>query len=155
MPGRAKSDSKKRQLAREVHDDLMARAVKAYVIELRKPYSLRRKGARTICRDFEDLCRQETGKMVKLNHGTLIRLANGGRTRAESKTWLTDEETGVVLDYIVEIGNRGFPLSHRRLREHVNGILHTRLGDEFPKEGVGKNWTARFVEKHSKRIQMS
>ncbi|KAJ7322817.1 hypothetical protein DFH08DRAFT_614394, partial [Mycena albidolilacea] len=28
-----------------------------------------------------------------------------------------------------------------------------RLGDDFPADGVGVNWTQRFVEKHSDRLQ--
>lgn len=53
-------------------------------------------------------------------------------------SWLTDEESEVVINYIMECGNRGFPLSHRRLREHINEILQARLGDKFPLGGVGK-----------------
>ncbi|KAG2053206.1 hypothetical protein BDR06DRAFT_886513, partial [Suillus hirtellus] len=46
----------------------------------------------------------------------------------------------------------GFPLSHKQLKEHVNKILHARLGGKFPETGVGKNWTDRFMEKHSNRL---
>lgn len=158
MVGRAKSASKKAQIARKLHDDLMGRAVKAYCIELQKNHTQHPKGARIICRDFENLCQQETGKTVKLSHMTLIRLAQGGRTRAEAsleKAWLTSEETRVVIDYIIEVGARGFPLSHRRLKEHVDEICRARLGDKFPKAGVGKGWTARFIEKHSEKIKIS
>jgi hypothetical protein len=64
-------------------------------------------------------------------------------------------ETGIVIKYIGELGNRGFPLSHHRLREHVNKILWTRLGDAFPAGGVCKQWTHCFMEKHSSKIKMS
>ncbi|KII85726.1 hypothetical protein PLICRDRAFT_145598, partial [Plicaturopsis crispa FD-325 SS-3] len=53
------------------------------------------------------------------------------------------------------MGNRGFPLSHRRLKEHVDEICRARLGSKFPATGVGKNWTHRFAEKHSERIRVS
>ncbi|KAI0039390.1 hypothetical protein FA95DRAFT_1027873 [Auriscalpium vulgare] len=43
------------------------------------------------------------------------------------------------------------PLNHRRLKDVVDGILRARLGSDF--EGVGKNWTARFVQRHSDRLQ--
>lgn len=48
------------------------------------------------------------------------------------------EEMEVVIDYAIECGDRGFPLSHRHLQEHVNEILQARLGDKFPKGGVGQ-----------------
>ncbi|KAF9027323.1 hypothetical protein BDZ89DRAFT_934562, partial [Hymenopellis radicata] len=61
----------------------------------------------------------------------------------------------VVLAYIIEVGNQGFPLSHRRLKEHVDEILRGRLGHDFPENGVGKKWTQRFIRKHSDRIRMA
>jgi Tc5 transposase DNA-binding domain len=63
---------------------------------------------------------------------------------------ITAEEQEVVIKYIAECGNRGFPLSHRRLKEHVNKILRTQLGDKFPIGGVEKKWTNQFIEKYSK-----
>ncbi|KAG2047938.1 hypothetical protein BDR06DRAFT_830602, partial [Suillus hirtellus] len=47
----------------------------------------------------------------------------------------------------------GFPLSHKCLKEHVDEICQARLGDAFPQSGVGKNWTQRFVEKHSDHLR--
>jgi hypothetical protein len=155
MAGRAKSDTKKAQIARDAYEDLKARAIKAYKAELTKANG---KGARTIAQDFVNLYRLETGKDIKLNYNTLIRGANGGRSRAEAnaaRSWLTEEETEVVIEYIGELGNRGFPLSHRRLKEHVDQILRTRLCNTFPEGGVGKQWTHRFVEKYSSKIKMS
>jgi hypothetical protein len=68
---------------------------------------------------------------------------------------LTEEETDIVIEYIGELGNRRFPLGHHRLKEHVDEILRTQLGDAFPIGGVGKQWTHWFVEKHSSKIKMS
>ena len=79
MPGRAKSDTKKVQLEQKAHDDLMAQAVAAYCTELKKPLRLKKQGARTICKDFECLNEQATGKDIKLSYSTLIRLAAGGK----------------------------------------------------------------------------
>ena len=64
MVGRAKSDTKKRQIQREAHDDLMARAVAAYQAELAKPSWRKWRGARVVCRDFETLDHLETGKFI-------------------------------------------------------------------------------------------
>ena len=158
MVGRAKSMTKKKQIAREAHDGIMARAVEAYQAELAKEPLQQHRGARTICSDFQKLYYSETGKQIKLSHVTLIRLAAGGIPKSKSnsqRSWLTDEETNVVIDYIIEMGDRGFPLSHRRLKEHVDEICHARLDNQFPETGVGINWTHRFAEKHSDRIKVS
>ena len=65
------------------------------------------------------------------------------------------EETEVVIDYAIECGDWGFPLSHCHLWEHVNEILQARLGDKFPKGGVEQKWTNWFVEKHSHHLKTS
>lgn len=158
MPGRAKSDTKKAQLVQKAHDDLMVWAVAAYCIELKKPPGLKRWDARTVCKDFESLNKQTTGKDIKLSFSTLTCLAVGGKTKAESnakKCWLSDAEVKAVIAFIGKIGNRGFPLSHRWLKEHVDSICKACLGGLFLVSGVGKNWTDRFVEKHSEAIKMS
>jgi hypothetical protein len=97
-----------------------------------------------VAQDFVNLYRKETRMTIKLCYNTLIRGAAGRKSRAEAnagKSWLTDEETTVVITYISELGNHGFPLSHRRLKEHVDDILRTRLGDQFSMSRVGKQWT--------------
>lgn len=157
MPGRAKSETAKQRARSKAHEDLMLRAVEVYRQELQKPHGLPRRGARTVCRDFEALHVRETGKLIKLSYSTLIRLAEGGQTRAEAsakRSWLTSEEVDAVITYAVELAHRGFPLSHRRLKEHVDKICRTRLGSGFPAEGVGKKWTHRFVEKYSERLKV-
>jgi hypothetical protein len=158
MVGRPKSDVKKLQIIRNTHDALMSRAVAAYRVELAKPEGSKRRGARIICKDFETLYTQETGKDLKLSYSTLTRLASGGKSKAVSnadRAWLTKEEEKVVVSYIIEMGNRGFPLSHRRLKEHVDTICKARLPTAFPATGVGKKWTNRFAEKHSEEIKLS
>ncbi|KAG1805134.1 hypothetical protein EV424DRAFT_1273559, partial [Suillus variegatus] len=141
MPGRAKSATKKRQDAREAHDDLMSKAVSAYRAELAKKPGIKHRGLWTIAKDFEQMNFKATGNYIKLSHATLARLTAGKRSLAEmnaAKSWLSEEETKQVRAYIEEIGNQGFPLSHRRLQEHVDEICRARLGNNFP--GVGKCW---------------
>ncbi len=52
-------------------------------------------------------------------------------------------------------GYQGFPLSLRRITEHVNEICWAHYGpdSEFPAKGVGQNWAKCFVEKHSDEIK--
>ncbi|KAF5389967.1 hypothetical protein D9757_013844 [Collybiopsis confluens] len=152
-----KSDDKKSQRASEAKIALQKRAVEAYQEELaRRNLGLpNRVGAKAICNRFTNLHRAETGQIIKLNHATIINHAKGKPTRAESnaaRAWLTAGEIEAVIAYIIEVANQGFPLSHRRLKEHVDEILRGRLGDNFPVSGVGKKWTQRFVRKYSDRI---
>jgi hypothetical protein len=157
MVGHSKSETKKLQIACSVSDNLMTWALHAYLLELQKKYPARPKGAHTICKDFETLNRQETGETIKLSYSTLIRLSQGAQLQSKAnaaKSWLTGEETAVVIAYVKELASCGFPLSHRRLKEHVDDVLRARLGNKFPATGVGRNWTTRFVEKHSDQLQM-
>ncbi|KIJ70358.1 hypothetical protein HYDPIDRAFT_78831 [Hydnomerulius pinastri MD-312] len=134
MVGRAKSITKKAQLSRIEKDKVMACAVAAYQAELAKPSGEPKRSLRVVCQDREKEYLKETGQSITLNHNTLSNLAKGG-TR------------------LIEMAKRGFPLSHRRLKEHVDEICCARLGSAFPKLGVGQNWTHRFVERHSDRLR--
>lgn len=114
------------------------------------------KGAQTVAKDFVQLYKVETGLNIELDHVTLIQEANGERSRAQTnamKSHFTDGEQDILIGYIGEISNHGFPLSHRRLQEHGNSILRARLGSSF--RGLDKQWSYRFVEKHSTQIKMS
>jgi Tc5 transposase DNA-binding domain len=156
MVGRPKFKTKKWHLAQAEHNDLMDHTVIAYHIELTKPAGVHHRSAHTICSDFEALYKQETEKPIHLSYSTLQRLTNGGKTKAQSNAdhrWLTPEEVEIVIEYIVEVGERGFPLSHKRLKEHVDEICCAKLGSKFPEAGVGKNWTDQFVEKHLEQIK--
>jgi len=89
-----------------------------------------------------------------------LRQLNGGRSVCDlnaDKRWLSESEEKAVVDYTIELANHGFPLSHGRLREHVNEIAWTRYGKNeretdsgktFPETGIGENWTARFIQRH-------
>jgi hypothetical protein len=159
MSGCAKFDTKKAQLVQKAHGDLMAQAVAAYCTALKKLLGLKKKGAHTICTDFksQSLSKQAMGKDIKLSCSRLMHLAAGGKTKAQSNTegcWLSDAEVDIVIMFIGEIGNWGFPSSHRQLKEHVDSIHQACLEDLFPVGVVAKNWTDCFMEKHSEAIKM-
>ena len=158
MPGWAKSMAEKATIDKRVHDALMARAVSAYQAELNKPNYRSRRGLRTICKDFEKLYYDEKGVRIHLSYSTLSRLVDGRKTREQAnahRQWLTAIEEDIVVNFIVEMAAQGWAVSHRRLKEHVDLIANARLGDKFPSLGVGKNWTAHFISRHSEQIKMS
>ena len=157
MVGRPKSETKKRQIAWEAIDIFCARAVAAYKSELTKPEKKWRVAC-TVAKDFVLLYKRETGLDVKIDHGFLIQQASGCWTKAQANaagSWLTPEETEVVIQYGHECSDRGFPLSHHRLKEHVDETLHGRNASGFPLGSMGKQWTQCFVQKHSEHLQKS
>ncbi|EGN96895.1 hypothetical protein SERLA73DRAFT_140731 [Serpula lacrymans var. lacrymans S7.3] len=141
-------------MAREERERVMDCAVALYREELEKPTSSR-KGLRTICKQVQDEYLKSTKTHIHINPTTLGRRAKGGKSMAQvnaEKGWLTDDEAEMVIQRAVDLAKGGYPLSHRRLKEFVDDVLRMRLGDAFPPHGVGKNWTDRFVEKHSARL---
>ena len=160
MAGRAKSNLEKHLAAKRLHDAWMARAVAAYRLEQRKQRSKSspRRGLRRICIELQETCFVETGNHVKLCHMTLKRLVGGGKTRQQAnadRRWLGDGEEDIVIAFIAEMADRGFPLSHARLKEHVDSICRARLGDKFPLAGVGQNWTYRFAQRNAEKIKIT
>lgn len=150
MVNHAQSKAKKTQILSEEHDIWMNKAVNVYHTELVKPNGKKR-GLRKVCDDVEAEFFKETGRSIHLAHKTLSRWSQGGIPQSQfnhEKSWLTGDEEQAVIAYAIELGARGFPLSHRRLKEHVDEVCHAHYGDKFPEEGVGKNWTDRFVSSH-------
>ena len=156
MVNRAKSNALKAQILRKQKDNLMAQAVEYYLAE-KSNNSKNVPSLRHICQTFSDDYYSRKLVRINLDHNTLARLAKGGITKAESnakKSWLKYEEQEVILEYVIEMARRGFPLSPHRLKEHAEKILRARLGDKLPETGLGKCWASRFITKHHERIGM-
>ena len=153
MPRHAISKAKEKQINSELLDKYVKIAAERYNYEQsteKKP-----RGLRKICQEVEAECFQDTNKEISLDKTTVSRRAKGLRSMPEfnaSKGWLTPAESELVIQFTVDTALRGFPLSHRRLKEHVDAICRARLGDAFPSDGVGKQWTSRFLRKHSNRL---
>ncbi|KAH9960745.1 hypothetical protein BJV74DRAFT_787919, partial [Russula compacta] len=47
----------------------------------------------------------------------------------------------------------GFPPDHCQIKEHIDEILQSHLGDEFSESGVGKDWTKHFISDHNDQIR--
>ncbi|KIK53093.1 hypothetical protein GYMLUDRAFT_179388, partial [Collybiopsis luxurians FD-317 M1] len=59
----------------------------------------------------------------------------------------------VVIQYLLEMAAWGFPLTEQRLKAIVDDICWAHLGSQFPAEGVGKNWTRRFLERYNTHLK--
>ena len=152
MVGRPKTQQQRKRETADLKETWMQRAIQIYYEEhkLLKPRSLEK-----ICQQAEAECYQLTKKVVKVSSSSLDRRAKGGQGHKEGhngQRWVNDEETEAVLQDIVLNAQRGFPLTHRRIKEHVDEIARAHHGDAFPKTGVGKEWTNRFVSNHKDRI---
>ncbi|KAG2110495.1 hypothetical protein DEU56DRAFT_749815 [Suillus clintonianus] len=130
-------------MARAEQEKAYAEAMKKYRDEQKKPES-KRKSRKAICRDVVEKWKAMK-KTVTVSADTLQQRLEGGRTcgqfNAEQNLWLSPEEEESVVAYCIELRNRGFPLNHSRLKFHIDMLLEARLQSNFPKGGVGKNWT--------------
>ncbi|KAJ7018780.1 hypothetical protein C8F04DRAFT_895304, partial [Mycena alexandri] len=78
------------------------------------------KSLRAVCKIVEEDHEQITKQRVSLDPNTLRRHVNGGNSQStsnEEKGWLLPEEVDIVIKFAREVANRGFPLTHRRLKE--------------------------------------
>jgi hypothetical protein len=155
---RAKSKARVAQLACEEKDALMARATALYIHEQDKDLQNgeKRMSLRAVCKPIEGEHLLQKKKAITLDPNTLLRHVKGGKAKSKSneeKGWLLPEEVETVIAYAVEVANRGFPLTHRWLKEVVDEICSAQLGNKFPSIGVGKKWTGHFVEKHRDRLR--
>ena len=88
----------------------------------------------------------------------LKHLYEGGHTRTQANedcSWLTPAGEELVVHFFCETAARGFPFSHRRTKKVIDKILAERLGDKFPIEGVGINWTYQFQQKHKDCLKIA
>ena len=124
-----------------MRDDSMQKAMDAYRQEKMQP-SKTRKGLRTIAAEYN------------VNYVTLSRQINGGRSISEFnalKQKLSKAEEQVLVQFIQESADCGFPMSHKTITFYANSICQSRLGDGC--EPVGESWTFRFLDRHEDKLQ--
>ena len=156
MPSNPSKSASKQKVDPVEKEALYTIAAALYQDELEKPVGIR-KGLCKICEEVSDEHFAHTKNRITLSKSTLSDRANGLRSRLESnasRSWVTPEEAEQLINYSLEMAQRGFPLSRRQLRDHANTILRARLGDLFPEGGVGKHWVERFIAKHSDRVHL-
>ncbi|KAJ3804138.1 hypothetical protein F5876DRAFT_653, partial [Lentinula aff. lateritia] len=103
-----------------------------------------------VCKAIEAQCFEEMKKMITLSDSTLHRRVHNGRSHAEAKEeqqWLNNAEEEVLINEVIYYAERGFPL-----KEHADQIAQARHGENFPVEGVRKNWMSHFISNHNNRI---
>ncbi|KAF8261793.1 hypothetical protein EI94DRAFT_1521643, partial [Lactarius quietus] len=138
-------------IARQWKDNLMAQAVALYQEEKAKTFRGKPASLHAVCKAISDDYFLRTQIQIHLDHNTLSRLSNGGRSLMETnakKCWLTGKEQEVIVQFVIELAQCGFPLSPKQLWEHTEHILRACLGDRFLEDGLGKNWATQFITRH-------
>ena len=154
MPRHAQSQTLHAQLESQFLHEWINIAADRYNAE-RQSNNRCKKGVRKICQDVQGECFVKTKRTVKLAPNTVLERAKGRKSIRDfnaEKRWMEEGEEDAVVDFVIDCARRGFPVSHKRLKEHVDLILRARLGERFPVEGVGQQWTQRFVERNHKRL---
>ena len=59
---------------------------------------------------------------------------------------LTASEEEVLVQYLLDSADRGFPLTYREIAAVANDILKSR--DGVLASPVGKHWAERFLQRH-------
>ncbi|KAI6020338.1 hypothetical protein BKA83DRAFT_4527017 [Pisolithus microcarpus] len=146
MPSRAKSQTKKKQIKSQYQEEALAQAIELYREEQKNP-SDKQKGLRIICQEVEMKWKGKN-QYVKVDKETVWRQLQGGRSchqfNMEKNSWLTEEEEKTVVEFCLDCATRGFPLNHWSLKVHVDTILQSRLGDDFPESGI---WSGEELDR--------
>ncbi|KAH9915342.1 uncharacterized protein B0H18DRAFT_824336, partial [Fomitopsis serialis] len=136
----AKSITRKQREATVKKETVTQRAIEIYNEEQKKPES-EREGLRGCCRAAEDEYFRAKNVVVQVNHNTVNARRKGRKSVREAReddTLETPGQTKYMLEYLVEVADRGFPMVHRRFRELADRVLKSTLGPDF--KGVGENW---------------
>lgn len=80
-------------------------------------------------------------------------ISHKGKTMLEfnaTKQKLSPLEESVLVEFILESADRGFPLKHREIRQYSNKVLQSRLGQNCKQ--LGKSWIFQFLDRHRDQL---
>ena len=86
-----------------------------------------------------------------MDYSTLCRCLNGGRSLADfnlGKQNLTPAEEKVLVNFILESVDRGFPMTHQNVAKYANDVLKSQ-----GERSVGDSWVGRFLQWHNEVLQ--
>jgi hypothetical protein len=85
---------------------------------------------------------------------TLCQCIAGRKTHKKANddmAWFTPEEDQVLIKFLMEIAEHGFPDTKWHLKECVNIFLRAKKGD--PTFSVGINWVDHWLEYHNDQLR--
>lgn len=83
---------------------------------------------------------------------TLRRRIRGGRSqiqRAEAASHLNQSESNILVEFLLQQADRGFPLTRDGVYRHALEIARVRNPDLH---GFSPNWADRFLERHADQL---
>jgi len=107
----------------------------------------------TALKSNEIMSIRQVAQLFQVPRSTLQNCISGHKSRLEAnaeKSWLTDEESKVLVDFLIKAAGQGFPDTKHHLRSQVNEIICEKLGD--PSFSVGERWVDRWLEKWGKYL---
>ena len=143
MAKKALSEHVKRAKQSYLREVKMWEAVDAYGREQTKPKNLQ-KGARVIAREHG----------IDSQWRTITNRYRGRKSNAEAheaQQKLTPSEEQVLVTFLNESAERGFPQTFQNIENYANLIRRGRLGDDCPP--VGESWVGRFLDRHRSILQ--
>lgn len=143
MANKALSDRVKRTKHAAVKEQKLQEALAEYTREQSKPRESRR-GLRAIANQYG----------IANQYRTILNRYNGGRTISEvheAQQHLTPAEESILVDFLNESADRGFPQNLHQITNFANLILQNRLGEQFVP--IGESWVGRFLDRHRERLQ--
>ena len=135
-----------------MHEEWMMRAVDAYRGQAGE--GTEKYGLQKVCNKMVKRCWEEDKGVIRLDKETLRRRMNGVQSKAKSNTakgWLSEVEEDMIVNYAIELANRGLPLRRKRLHEHAEALCRAWHGPAFT--SLGKHWAKHFVARHKKKLK--
>lgn len=163
MPPKTKTIQQKKQEETNHRDRAINLALKLYEEMPEGTRSFRKAAAAAAAAQYAQWL---DGAVVKVAYNTVqTRWTGASKSRravADDMSLLNTPETENVLSFLVEMADLGTPLTHDMLRDLVVSILQTRPSsqrqsannDDDGEPVLGKNWTYRFISKHSDRVKI-
>src|SRR5882762_2717363 len=121
MARKALSERVKSQKQSTIKEEKILQAVEAYRAELAK--SGRQKGVRTIAKEHG----------IENRYKTILNRYNNMRSTTEAhedQQRLTAAEEAVLVDFLMQSVDRGFPQSRHNITQYANLIRNNRLGKD-------------------------
>jgi hypothetical protein len=143
MPKKPLSECVKSQKQSKLKEERILAAVDAYKAEQAKPRP--HKGVRAIAKEHG----------IEKCYKTIINRYNNMRSTTEAhedQQNLTAAEESILVDFLMQSADRGFPQSRRNITQYTNLICNNRLGKDCM--WIGDTWVGWFLERHCDRLQM-
>ena len=90
---------------------------------------------------------QDIANEHHVGYSTLCQCVNGGRSLADfnlGRQNLTPAEEKVLVNFILESADWGFPMTYQNVVKYANDVLKSR-----GERSVGDSWVGRFLQWHN------